>query len=136
MRYIRSEVKTDYSVAPALREHEQRTADAFGITHWVVELKRDLLTINGVVDVEFDLDGYWSDIQQIVFLPKYSIPVHLNDYYQRRRAMIARILEACARHGLTRSGDRIEDYSEHLYIVMNCGWPVKLVVTGHDVSSV
>lgn len=118
-------MKTGFSDVPALREREQRTADAFGITYRVEELKRDLLAVNGVVDVEFDLDGYWSDIHQIIFLPKYAIPVQLEDYYQRRRTMIAGILEVCARHGLTRTGDRIEDYGEHLYIVTDCGWPVK-----------
>ena len=122
----------DENIEVTLRDKEQRTADAFGITYRVEELKRDLLAIDGVVDVEFDLDGYWSDIQQIIFLPKYSIPVNLEDYYQRRRTMIARILEVCARHGLTRSGDRIEDYGEHLYIVTDCKWPVKSNVTVPD----
>lgn len=126
-------MKTAFSDVPALREREQRTADTFGITYRVEELKRDLLAVDGVVDVEFDLDGYWSDIQQIIFLPKYSIPVHMEDYYQRRRTMIASILEVCARHGLTRSGDRIEDYGEHLYIVTNCQWPVNAGVTVNDI---
>lgn len=122
----------DENIEITLRDKEQQTADAFGITYRIEELKRDLLAIDGVVDVEFDLDGYWSDIQQIIFLPKYSIPVKLEDYYQRRRTMIARILEVCARHGLTRSGDRIEDYGEHLYIVTDCKWPVKSNVTVPD----
>lgn len=129
-------MKTDFSDVPPLRERERRTADAFGITYCVEELKRDLMAVDGVVDVEFDLDGYWSDIQQIIFLPKYSIPVQVEDYYQRRRTMIARILEVCARHGLTRSGDRIEDYGEHLYIVTNCGWPVRPGVTVPDILPV
>lgn len=114
-----------FSDIPALREREQQTADAFGITYRVEELKRDLLAVDGVVDVEFDLDGFWDNMGQIIFLPKYSIPVQSEDYYQRRRVMIASILAVCTRHGLTRSGDRIEDYGEHLYIVTNCGWPVK-----------
>lgn len=119
-----------------LRDREQRTADAFGITYRVEELKRDLLAVDGVVDVEFDLDGFWDNMGQVIFLPKYSIPVQLEDYYQRRRAMIIRILEVCAKHGLKRSGDRIEDYGEHLYIVTNCGWPVRQGVAVPDISPV
>ena len=108
-----------------------------GYTNYrVEELKRDLLAVDGVVDVEFDLDGFWDNMGQVIFLPKYSIPVHSEDYYQRRRAMIVRILEVCAKHGLKRSGDRIEDYGEHLYIVTNCGWPVRQGVTVPDISPV
>lgn len=126
-------MKVDYSKAPTLRKREWQTADAFGITYRIEELKRDILAVDGVVDVEFDLDGYWSDIQQIIFLPKYSIPGQLQDYYQRRRVMIACILEVCARHGLTRTEDSIEDYGEHLYIVTKYGWPVKVGVTVPDI---
>lgn len=115
-----------------LRDREQRTADAFGIAYRVEELKRDLIAVDGVVDVEFDLDGFWDNMGQVIILPEYSIPVQLEDYYQRRREMIIRIMEVCANHGLTRSGDRIEDYGEHLYIVTNCGWPVKQDVAATD----
>lgn len=119
-----------------LREKEQRTADAFGITYRVEELKRDLLAVPGVVDVEFDLDGYWSNIPQIIFLPKYAIPVADEDYYKKRRGMLGRILQVCVKHGLTCSGDPIEDYGEHLYIVTDCEWPVKADVTVPDNSPV
>lgn len=129
-------MNADYEEAPTLREREQKTADAFGITYRIGELKRDLLSVDGVVDVEFDLDGYWSDIRQIILLPKYAIPVRSEDYYQRRRTMIERILEVCARRGLTRSGDRVEDYGEHLYIVADCRWPVKAGVTVPDNSPI
>lgn len=119
-----------------LREKEQRTAGAFGITYRVEELKRDLLAVPGVVDVEFDLDGYWSNIPQIIFLPKYAIPVEDEDYYKKRREMLGRILQVCVKHGLTRSGDPIEDYGEYLYIVTDCEWPVKAGVTVPDNSPV
>ena len=119
-----------------LREKEQRTAGAFGITYRVEELKRDLLAVPGVVDVEFDLDGYWSNIPQIIFLPKYAIPVEDEDYYKKRREMLGRILQVCVKHGLTRSGDPIEDYGEYLYIVTYCEWPVKAGVTVPDNSPV
>lgn len=103
-----------------LREREQTTAEHFGIAEKIVKLKYDLLAIDGVIDVEFDLDGFWSDIHQVIFLPKYLIP--LDGYYTARRKMLQNILDCAGRHGLTRTGDQIEDYGNHLYIVMDCPW--------------
>lgn len=103
-----------------LRKREQATAEHFGITAKIEAFKNDLLAIDGVVDVEFDLDGFWSDIHQVIFLPKYHIP--FDGYFEIRREMIHNIVECANRHRLTRTGDLIEDYGEHLYIVTDCPW--------------
>ena len=122
----------DENIEITLRDKEQQTADAFGITYRVEELKRDLLAVDGVVDVEFDLEGYWSNIQQIIFLPRYDVPLTDKRYYTKLMTLIARVLEVCAAHGLIKTGDPIEDYGEHLYFVTDCNWPVKPNVTIPD----
>lgn len=98
-----------------LCEREQRTAEQFGITEQIELLKQELLTVNGVVDVEFDLDGFWSDIKQVIIIPKYQIP--FANFYDDRRAMLTGILAIANKHNLRLTGDRIEDYGAHLYIV-------------------
>lgn len=103
-----------------LREHERETAEHFGILDSIEKLRSDLMDIDGVIDVDFDLDGFWSDIHQVIFLPKYLLP--LDGYYAARNEMVRNILECAGRHGLTRTGDPIEDYGNHLYFVTDCPW--------------
>lgn len=108
-----------------LNEREQRTADRFGITEKVESFETDLLTIPGVVKVEFDLDGFYDNLHQLIFLPKYDIPVSAPDYFVQRRELLSSVLETAKKHGLTRTGDRIEDYGQHFYIVCNCFWETR-----------
>lgn len=103
-----------------LRERDRKTAEHFGILARIELLRTDLMEIEGVVDVDFDLDGFWSDIHQVIFLTKYLLP--LDDYYTARNTMVRSILECAQRHGLSRTRDRIEDYGEHFYFVTDCPW--------------
>ena len=103
-----------------LRERDRKTAEHFGILDRIEQLRTDLMEIGGVIDVDFDLDGFWSDIHQVIFLTEYLLP--LDDYYTARNKMVRNILECAQSHGLSRTGDRIEDYGEHLYFVTACPW--------------
>lgn len=101
-----------------LREREQRTADNFGITEQVEDLKAALLAIQGVVSVEFDLDGFWDNMNQVIILTGYAIP--FNNYFTARRQMVDNVISTAVAHRLTRTKDRIEDYGAHLYFVFSC----------------
>lgn len=103
-----------------LQARERKTAEHFGISTQIEKFKTDLLSIDGVEDVEFDLDGFWSDIRQVIFLPKYSIP--WDNHYQRRRELLAQILKTATDNSLMLTGDRIEDYGQYFYIVTDCNW--------------
>ena len=103
-----------------MREKEIRTARKFGVLDRIEALERELLNIEHVVEVEFDLDGFWSDIRQVIIVPKYDIDVRLENYYEVRREMLQKVLEVAKSFGLGPSGDRIEDYGEHYYIVRQC----------------
>mgnify|MGYP003318112385 FL=1 len=98
-----------------LNERNRRTAEKCGILPLVEKLQADLMTIEGVEDVDFDLDGFLDNIPYVIFLPKYNLP--MDGFYTRRKAMLREILEIAARNGLVRTEDSIEDYGEHLYIV-------------------
>lgn len=98
-----------------LNERNRKTAEQFGILPLVEKLQADLMALDGVEDVDIDLDGFWSNIPYVIFLPKYNIAGA--DYFKRRRVLLTKILQEAEINGLFRTGDSIEDYGEHFYIV-------------------
>ena len=107
-----------------MRERERKTAQQFNILDKVEKLEKDLLTIDRVMEVEFDLDGFYDNMNQVIFLTKYDIPADTEDYFNKRKKLIADVIKIAHNHGLTRTEDRIEDYGEHFYFVMRIvkGW--------------
>ena len=92
-------------------------AERYGIAEKCASLERDLLSIDGVTSVEFELNGFLDGIHQVIALVGY-------DYHKIRSAwsVAGKIVEkALLYHDLNDSGDLIEDYGEHLYLVFNCG---------------
>ena len=98
-----------------LNERNRRTAEQHGILPLIEKLQADLMAIEGVEDVDFDLDGFWDNIPYVIFLPKYNITG--DDYFKHRRILLTKILYEAEINGLFRTGDSIEDYGEHFYIV-------------------
>lgn len=122
-----------------LNERDRRTADLYGFTATVEKLQSDLLSIDGIEDVDFDLNCFLSDIPYVIFLPKYNIPVSWEDYFERRRELLASAVRVAAEHGMTRTGDRIEDYGRHFYIVTRLSaehysWPVRYFSTQRPIT--
>jgi len=109
-----------------MRHREQETARKFGVLKRLEQLQEKLKEIDYVADVGFDLDGFWSNIRQVIILPKYDIPVALPNYFEARHEMLKQILYVASSFGLLPSGDRIEDYGEHFYIVRACDSSWKL----------
>ena len=93
------------------------TAPRFGITEQCAALQRDLLTIPGAVKVEFDLDGFYDQMKQVILLVKFDVAY--SDYFRDLRALRQGVIDTAARHGLTRTPDTIENYGEHLYFVFH-----------------
>lgn len=130
--YVLNDVNTTLPMTPPMEkynrqyklekrnERTQRTINQFNLNDKINKLEKELMQIEGVVDVEFDLDGFYDDFNQVIFLTKYDIDVRLDNYYQVRREMINNILKIARNNGLKRTGDRIEDYGEWLYFVTSC----------------
>jgi len=95
-------------------------AAAFNIMDLMDALEADLLKLDYVPEVEFDIDGFWDDIFQVILIPKYDIPPGLPNYYTIRRKALESIIHTAESHGLRLTGDTIEDMGEHFYIVMAC----------------
>lgn len=109
-----------------MRDRDRKAAERFGILDRLQQFEADLLTIRGVTEIDFDVDNY-DEIPEVILLIRYDIPLSVEDYYTRRRKQVEEILYACLKYDLFPSGDRIEDYGEHWYIVRRVGksWPRK-----------
>ena len=110
-----------------MRNHDKQTANRFGILDRLTAFEQALLTIPGVTgsDVDMDLNGWYDSIRQVIIIPGYHIPATVPDWFKVRAATIQRINAIAAAHGLHRTGDPLEDYGAHLYIVYACDdtWP-------------
>lgn len=108
---------------------EQTIAQAqrHGILGRLHALENDLLPIVGVTSIDFDISGFEDDVHQVVILAGYDIPVTAHKYYELRSRMLGSIIMTALNHGLNQSGDGIEDYGTHFYIVRNCddAWKIK-----------
>ena len=98
----------------------RETARLFGVSDKIEKLEEDLLKIPHVTKVEFDLDGFLNDINQVIFVLKYDIPADTTNYFGERSKLIESALEAAGQNGLSRTEDAIEDYGEHFYFVTKC----------------
>lgn len=114
-----------------MRDRDRRTAEEFGLLDRVEALERELLKVGHVVGVEFDLDGFYSDIFQVIVVPEYDIPANMPDYFAVRKDMLREVLAVTREHGLNPSGDGIEDYGRHFYIVRNCDESWRRAVEQH-----
>ena len=112
-------------------KQSEQQAMRFGILDRMQELEDDLMKVEGIVNVEFDIRDY-CEIREVILIPKYHIDFHRDDYFAARRKQLQDIAAVCLSHGLRPSGDRIEDYGEHWYIVRTCDktWPRVDTLTG------
>ena len=85
-------------------EKTRRTAERFDIIDKVEKLQKELLQIDGVIDVEFDIDGFYDNIGDFIFLTKYDIPVTLENYFEVRKRLKQNVIEVAKNNGLRRSG--------------------------------
>lgn len=53
-----------------MKERELRTAIKFNIVDKVEKLENELLKIEGVTEIDFDLDGFYDDMHQVIFFDK------------------------------------------------------------------
>lgn len=101
-----------------LKERDRKIAESKNILNKVEELEKALLSVDGVIDVEFDLSPMIDNLGEIIFLTKYNIPFTADDTdVKRRKALKVSVMETAAKFGLTKTEDRIEDYGEHFYWV-------------------
>ncbi len=110
-----------------MNNRTRTTAERFNILENLTAFENDLMSLDRVTAVNFDIDGLYDGINYIIIVPKYDIPVGTENYFEVRKQVLNSILEVGKSHGLSRTEDRIEDYGEHWYIVFKCGseWDIR-----------
>ena len=104
-------IDEDVRLAPTDLKGARKTYD-------VSALEKDILTVENVVDVDFDLDMY-EELSQVILLTKYSIPFNDNAWHAKRKQIKKDVIKVAKKHGLVWSGDAIEDYGDWLYFVFD-----------------
>lgn len=102
-----------------MKSRDRKNGEVLGILGKMEALEADLLKISRVIDVELDVNGFFDDMPCVCVLPKYDVPVGLENYWEERRRIVRECIEVMNRHGLTATGDAIEDYGAHFYFVRN-----------------
>lgn len=101
-----------------LKERDRKIAESKNVLNKVKDLEKALMSIDNVVDVEFDLSPLLDNLGEIIFLTKYDITLTADDTdIKKRKALKDSVMETASKFGLTKTGDRIEDYGEHFYWV-------------------
>lgn len=100
-----------------MKDKEFKIAEKFNILDKVQKLEKELLAVNGVTDIDFDLDGFYDNMCQVIFVAKYDILANLDNYFEVRRQLIKEIIKVAANNGLIRTEDKIEDYGGCFYFV-------------------
>lgn len=101
-------------------------AKKFNVANKLMKLELELLDVPYVeyekIDegIFLDIGGFLDDMPYVIMCIKYNIDISLDNYYAERRRFLKTILKIAKKYGLTRTEDRIEDYGEHFYIVLQC----------------
>ena len=100
-----------------MKNRTLKTATEFNILDKIQKLEKELLCIDRVTEVDFDLDGFYDNIGQVIFLTKYDIPATTENYWHIRQKLLVEIVMVAKDNGLTRTEDSIEDYGTWFYFV-------------------
>ena len=105
-----------------MEEKEIKIAERFNILDKCQKLEKDFLRLSRITKVEFDLNGLYDNIYQVIILVKYEIPMELGPkkYFRIRTNILKKVLEIAQNNQLIRTDDSIEDYGEYFYIVFDC----------------
>ncbi len=83
-----------------MKERERNTAEKFKILDKVHKFESELLKIDGVTEVDFDLSGFYDNMNYVIFLTKYSIPINVEAYFEKRKKLIRDVVETAKNNGL------------------------------------
>lgn len=96
-----------------MEEKEIKIAERFNILDKCQKLEKDFLRLSRITKVEFDLNGLYDNIYQVIILVKYEIPMELGPkkYFRIRTNILKKVLEIAQNNQLIRTDDSIEDYA-------------------------
>lgn len=75
-----------------MEEKEIKIAERFNILDKCQKLEKDFLQLSRITKVEFDLNGLYDNIYQVIILVKYEIPIRM----EKNLRMI--MMQICIKH--------------------------------------
>ena len=99
-----------------MTNEERKAMDKFGVLDKMERLERTLLAVPGVKSLEYDLNGFYDDLNEVIFLAEFDPQISIRSKYALKTE-IAKAAKAC---GLERTGDAVEDFGSYLYFVTDC----------------
>ena len=90
-----------------MEEKEIKIAERFNILDKCQKLEKDFLRLSRITKVEFDLNGLYDNIYQVIILVKYEIPMELGPkkYFRIRTNILKKVLEIAQNNQLIRTDD-------------------------------
>lgn len=104
-----------------MRESERKTAEKFGVLEMCEKLETQLMSLQECSEVDFDLNGFYDDMDLVCVLVGYDIDICQKSYYNTKRQFLISVIEVMLEHDLHPAGDYIEDYGGLFYFVRRCG---------------
>lgn len=101
-----------------MRIRTEKTAREFGVTEIIRKIENELMTHDGIFEVDFDLDGLYDNLNQVIILVGYKVP--FETYFEDRAKVLQYTVKIAKENGLKRTCDSVEDYGQHLYFVFSC----------------
>lgn len=81
----------------------------------IKKLQNELLSIQGITDVKFNLDKFYHETYRFIVLIQYDIPRKLRNYYDVHTSLKNNIIHTAKKHGLQTTNDTIDDYGTEFY---------------------
>ena len=101
-----------------MKSRTEKTAQQFEIIDRVRKIETELLAHDGIYEVDFDLDGFYDNLNQVIILVGYKVP--FETYFEDRTKVLQHTVKVAKENGLKRTCDSVEDYGQHLYFVFSC----------------
>ena len=103
-----------------MTQRDIETATRFGFLDWLRSFDAELVTIQNVEKVEYDLSGFYSDIYEVICIVKYDIALRREDYWYARAFLKHSVINTAKNFDLYKTEDEIEDFGAHFYFVFGC----------------
>lgn len=105
-----------------LKDSEKEIANKFGITDNLNKLTNDLMNLEYVTNVEYDLDGYYDNMNAPITLVSFDINVKdkeydITNYLSAKTQLIKQILAVMKNNGVNVEVKEFEDNDTYFYIV-------------------
>lgn len=120
--YIKTNILNEYAKKITEDTQEDIIAKKYGLTPYLNKLTHDLMNLQYVTKVDYDLYGYYNGIYAPVTLVSYDIDVtdeefSVTNYMKAEEKLVKQILDVMKSNGVNVELEEFEDNDTYFYIV-------------------